>query len=161
MNTTVDSSDAPALSGSNLNLSVNVSGLTKKNSAHNIGIPLPLGLIPQKPAAVSYTTFKFWSKISYYIPITKCEFQTSSVGDADNYQTTRTHVGVLEETRNRKRAAYDEALNAWSDFKNKAVRWTDISNKINRTEEEKAIKAEVFNPEFLVLINNSYTNSSF
>ena len=54
MNTSVESPEVPvALGGSNLNLSVNVTGLNKKNSAHNIGVPLPLGLIPQKPAVVS------------------------------------------------------------------------------------------------------------
>lgn len=52
-------------------------------------------------------------------------------------------MSVLEETRDRTRAAYDAALAAWGEFKSKAVRWTEISNKINRTEEEKALKLEV------------------
>lgn len=68
MNTSVDSSDVPVgLAGSNLNLSLNLTGLNKKNSAHNIGIPLPLGLIPQKPAVVRlyFICMYFWKKVSF------------------------------------------------------------------------------------------------
>ena len=141
MNTSTENTDLPvALGGSNVNLSLNLSGLTKKNSAHNIGIPLPLGLIPQKPVSVSRAILEILSPmISYLIP----KIQTSSNGDADNYQTSKTHVSVLEETRNRQRVAYDQALAAWNDFNAKAGQWTEISNKINRTEAEKAIKTEV------------------
>ena len=79
------------------------------------------------------------------MPILIFIFKTSTASaDADNYLTTKAHVSVLDEARNRKRAIYDSALAAWNEFKVKAVRWTEISNKINRTEEEKSIKTEVF-----------------
>ena len=50
---------------------------------------------------------------------------------------------MLKAERNRSRHVYLKAKNALSDFDQKALSWADVSNKINKTSEEKELISEV------------------
>ena len=66
-------------------------------------------------------------------------------GDHDNHATTKAHVAILLESRDRARREYDTAREAWSSFKAKAASWVEYTNKIHRSEEENELVNTVSN----------------
>ena len=70
-------------------------------------------------------------------------FKVPDSGDQDNYETTKAHVQILRESRDRARREYDTARAAWGTFKKNASLWAEYTNRIHRSEEEDKLVEEV------------------
>ena len=64
-------------------------------------------------------------------------------GDVDNYTTTKAHVQILKESRDRACQEYNLARDTWTNFKKNAALWAEYTNRIHRTPEEEKIVEEV------------------
>ena len=130
---TADTSDVTLDRSQTLNLSLNMSSLGKKNG-QTLGTVLPVGLCPTQPSTVSV--------ISSFDFIQKSAIQAAG-DEARNYQTNQAHVQFLLETRDQRCVEYDQARDDWTNFRAKASKWTEYSNRIHKSEAEKALISEV------------------
>ena len=68
----------------------------------------------------------------------------TDTGDHDNHETTKAHVSILLENRNRARREYDVARETWINFKKDATAWAEYTNRIHRSPEEDDLVQKVF-----------------
>ena len=114
------------------NLSFSLMNVTTsgKKAGQSDGIPIPLGLQPPEAQNQVFNPSLFQIIIPFI-----------QVGPADqgNYETTRSHVDILQDQRDRAQAEYHTAKQAWETFQSQAKDWTIFTNRIHRTEDEEKL----------------------
>ena len=131
------------------NLSFSVLNVTNtgKKGGQSEGIPIPLGLQP--PGAQNQVC------LHIIYPNVILIFQ-SGPSDQGNYDTTRSHVDILLEQRDRAQNDYHGARQAWETFRSQAKDWAVFTNRIHRTPEEESLVNSVSIAFLLEFFNYSF-----
>ena len=94
-------------------------------------------------------TTQFGKRIHYSLNLELLYSVKSSGEDTRNYQAQVSHEKLLLEDRNQKCDEYEQALAVFTNFREKASKWTEYSNRIHKSEEEQELIDQVFNHIFI------------